>query len=169
MKKQLAVLMHSIAGQVSISLTTFLSQVQKVLPFLESKKMFEKRSSFLEHSPEKLLVKLVPGQKVVSYAYYGKINSDSNQKRGYFEGISQNLKLLPVHYPDWVMRIYVELDKSDSMFKDICELACNDTNLDICEARNLPGNPIKDATKLFARNWRFFPSLDPQVRKSLNV
>jgi len=46
-------------------------------------------------------------QKVVSYIYYGNVNSDAHKKRGHFERIFQNLKLLPLHYPDWVMRLYV--------------------------------------------------------------
>ena len=28
---------------------------------------------------------------------------------------------------------------------------------------DLLGTPMKDATKVFAMNWRFFPTLDPQV------
>jgi hypothetical protein len=74
-----------------------------------------------------------------------------------------NLELLPVHYPDWVMRIYTDLEKSDPRFEDLCSLACQNPNLDICDVKNLPGTPLVDATKVFARNWRFFPSLDPQV------
>ena len=27
----------------------------------------------------------------------------------------------------------------------------------------LPGTPVTDASKIFAMNWRFFPTLDPQV------
>ena len=29
--------------------------------------------------------------------------------------------------------------------------------------RSLPGNPVKDASKIFPMNWRFFPTLDHQV------
>ena len=29
--------------------------------------------------------------------------------------------------------------------------------------RSLPGNPVKDASKVFPMNWRFFPTLDHQV------
>jgi len=34
---------------------------------------------------------------------------------------------------------------------------------DICDARNLPGTPMIDASEVFPMNWRFFPTLDPQV------
>ena len=46
---------------------------------------------------------------------------------------------------------------------DICDLACNDNNIDICEIKKLPGTPFIDATDVFAMNWRFFPTMDPQV------
>jgi len=46
----------------------------------------------------------------------------------------------------------------------LCKLACNDSNLDIFDTANLPGIPMKNATDMFAMNWRFFPTLDPQVR-----
>ena len=29
--------------------------------------------------------------------------------------------------------------------------------------RSLPGTPVTDAGEIFAMNWRFFPTLDPQV------
>ena len=75
----------------------------------------------------------------------------------------RNLELLPVYYTDWVMWVYTDLDKFDRRFEDLCSLACQNPNLDICDARNLPGTPLVDAAKVFPRNWRFFPSLDPQV------
>ena len=61
------------------------------------------------------------------------------------------------------MRLYVDLDKRDPVLTRICDLVCANDNLDICEVSNLPGNPMKDATEVFAMNWRFFPTLDPQV------
>ena len=61
------------------------------------------------------------------------------------------------------MRLYYDLDKNDPTLKDLCNLACHDANLDICDVKNLPGTPFKDAAGIFAMNWRFFPTLDPQV------
>jgi len=40
---------------------------------------------------------------------------------------------------------------------------------DICDAGLLPGTPMRNATKVFAMNWRFFPTLDPQVLIWLSV
>ena len=86
-----------------------------------------------------------------------------SKKKGYFEGIVGNLELMPKYYPGWVMRLYYDLNKKDPVFKDLCELACKNDYLDICDAKHLPGTPFKDASKVFAMNWRFFPTLDPQV------
>ena len=84
-------------------------------------------------------------------------------KKGYFEGIVENLRLMQKYYPGWIMRLYYNMDKSDPVLAKICELACSDQNLDLCDAENLPGTPMKDAVKVFAMNWRFFPTIDPQV------
>ena len=46
----------------------------------------------------------------------------------------------------------------------LCNLACSEPNLDICNVANLPGSPIKDGSKMYAMNWRFFPTVDPQVK-----
>ena len=105
-------------------------------------------------------------QKVVVFAFYGDINSTAAIEKGYYEGIAANLNILPIHYPGWIMRLYHNFDKSSPVFEEICNLACSNSNLDICDAANLPGNPIKDATKAFERNWRLFPTVDPQVRTS---
>ena len=70
---------------------------------------------------------------------------------------------MPKYYEGWVMRLYYDLDPTDPVFKDLCQLACQYDNLDICDARHLPGTPFVDANKVFPMNWRFFPTLDPQV------
>jgi hypothetical protein len=61
------------------------------------------------------------------------------------------------------MRLYFDLDKSDPILEEICQLACSDSNLDLCKASDLPGNPMTDASQVFPMNWRFFPTVDPQV------
>jgi len=104
-----------------------------------------------------------PHQKIVGFSFYGNINSDYSKKKGYFDGIVGNLELMPKFYPGWTMRLYYDLDKKDPILKDLCDLACRDSNIDICDTKHLPGTPFVDATKVFAMNWRFFPTLDPQV------
>ena len=65
------------------------------------------------------------------------------------------------------MRLYINLENSDPLLKSICELACNNTILDICDVANLPGTPMENASSIFAMNWRFFPTVDPQVSISV--
>ena len=76
--------------------------------------------------------------------------------------------MMPVYYLGWIMRLYVDFGQLNQFrhreIKDqLCEIACIYPNFDICDVRNLPGTPVEDASKIFAKNWRFFPTLDPQV------
>jgi len=103
------------------------------------------------------------GQKVVGFSYYGDSHSVQHKSKGYLQGIKDNLKALPKFYPGWVMRLYYDLPPSDPILEQLCSLACSDQNLDLCYIRDLPGTPIKNAKEIFAMNWRFFPTLDPQV------
>ena len=32
---------------------------------------------------------------------------------GYFEGIAENLELMPTYYPGWIMRVYYDLEDDD--------------------------------------------------------
>ena len=61
------------------------------------------------------------------------------------------------------MRLYYDLDDRDPITKELCDLQCKNSILDICNARRLPGTPELDASRIFPMNWRFFPTLDPQV------
>jgi len=70
---------------------------------------------------------------------------------------------MPIHYPDWIMRLYVDLERSSSTADKICALACTDSNLDICDVKYLPGTHLENATLMFPMNWRFLPTLDKQV------
>ena len=71
---------------------------------------------------------------------------------------------MPVYYPGWVMRLYLDLEGNTTTIRTFCAMACEDSNLDLCDVANLPGTPFKDATKVFPMNWRFFPTLDKQVQ-----
>ena len=81
----------------------------------------------------------------------------------YFEdtGIKDNLELVPKFYPGWNIRLYYDLDDDDPLLSDLCEVACNDSNIDLCYVKDIPA--LGDVSKVFAMNWRFFPMLDPQV------
>ena len=99
----------------------------------------------------------------MGFSFYGDIATDHAKYKGYFEGIVGNLELLPKFYPGWIMRVYYDMEDGHPVLKDLCELACKNDLLDICHAGKLPGTPLVDARKVFAMNWRFFPTLDPQV------
>lgn len=103
------------------------------------------------------------GQKVVGFSYYGDSASAHHKAKGYLQGIEDNLKAMPRYYPEWTMRLYYDLPPEDPILDHLCNLACSFPNLDLCYIRDLPGTPIKDAKEVFAMNWRFFPTLDPQV------
>ena len=60
------------------------------------------------------------------------------------------------------MRVYY-YQISQSSKDQLCQLACNNSLLDICQADALPGTPMQDATEVLPELWRFFPTLDPQV------
>ena len=81
--------------------------------------------------------------------------------------------MMPIYYHGWIMRLYVDFGQLNqvqyrSMKDELCEIACTYPNFDICDVSNLPGTPVEDASKIFAKNWRFFPTLDPQVLKYTN-
>ena len=103
------------------------------------------------------------GQKVIGFSIYGDMNSNHSRAKGYFEGISENLSLISIYYPGWLMRLYHDVEKHDLVMKDLCNLACSNQNLDLCDVHELPGTPMVNATRVFPMDWRWFPTMDPQV------
>ena len=101
------------------------------------------------------------GQKVIGFSFYGNPNSSKGKQRKYFQGIEDNLSLVPLHYPNWTVRVYYDLETDDPVLDNLCQLTCSNPNIDICHVRNNPSSG--DISKIFAMNWRFFPTLDPQV------
>ena len=104
-----------------------------------------------------------PHQKVVAFSFYGDKSSAEHKLRGYFDGIQNNLLLVLLHYPGWSMRLYHDIAPGDQLMSRLCNIACSNSNIDLCYVNNLPGTPVENASSIFAMNWRFFPSLDPQV------
>jgi len=104
-------------------------------------------------------------QKVVAFSFFGSVNSTRNEERQYFQGIEENLALVSELYGrSWSMRVYYSLDGNNpSTMAFLCRLACANPALDLCPASSLPGNPRVNLIKMFPRNWRFLPTLDPQV------
>lgn len=108
-----------------------------------------------------------PHQKVAGFSFYGNTSSSTHKAKKYFAGIEENLHLLRSEYGEsWSMRLYYDLPKSDPLMDQLCDLACTNTNLDLCHVRNLPGCGqlnLNDVSDIFAMTWRFLPPLDPQV------
>jgi hypothetical protein len=83
------------------------------------------------------------GQKVISYSFYGPLDS------AYFNGIVENLAGIQLLYSDYVMRLYYNRinvaqkennnnDNSTTKFQEaLCELYCNQPNFDICDVTNI--------------------------------
>ena len=109
-----------------------------------------------------------PGQKVVAFSFYITKTPDVEKIKGYFKGIQENLILMHQYYPGWTMRLYFDIDPKDNLMEELCQTACRDNTLDLCNARHLPGTPMVDARHIFAMDWRFFPTLDPQVCQCRN-
>ena len=94
-------------------------------------------------------------QKVAGFSFYGDRSSGSHQTKKYFEGIEENLHLVKSLYgDDWSMRLYYDLAESDELLARLCELACHNSHLDLCNVRQLPGNPVRDASDIHPSLWR---------------
>ena len=104
-------------------------------------------------------------QKIVSFSYFTPKDAEFGKKKGFYVGIKGNLQKMEQFYPGWIMRLYHNMDQNDPMLKDVCNLVCQNSNFDICDVKDLPGNPFTDGSKIFPTIWRFFPTLDPQVMK----
>ena len=74
-----------------------------------------------------------------------------------FESSYQNRNVLCINLRAGVCNFSIFL------LQDLCNLACTDTNIDLCNVRQLPGKPMPNAIKVFPMNWRWFPTMDPQV------
>ena len=68
-------------------------------------------------------------QKTVAFSFYGNPESIQVKERKYFEGIKANLKAMPKIYPDWTLRLYYDLPNGHYLMQDLCDLACNDSNI----------------------------------------
>ena len=78
-----------------------------------------------------------PNQKVVGFSFYGDSSSEAHKAREYFGGIQENLRLVRSQYgADWSLRLYYDLAQSDELMGRLCELACNNSHLDLCNVRD---------------------------------
>ena len=109
-----------------------------------------------------LFMEIQTQQKAKSVNIFRLNNSIPDQKfTSIIQGIADNLDLVPRHYPGWTIRVYYDLEPEDPELRRLCDLACSNPSLDICHVRNNPASG--DISQIFAMNWRFFPTLDPNV------
>ena len=104
-----------------------------------------------------------PHQKIIGYSIYGDLNSKHAKVKGYFEGIQGNLELLTTFYPGWTLRLYHEIKPNTSFHHNLCSLWCQFEYFDLCNITEIPNIQLQNASKMFPMNWRYFPTLDPQV------
>ena len=93
----------------------------------------------------------------------GGMNShEQSVRRKYFLGIKENLELIRKFYPGWTMRLYYQVNEyQGDVMKQLCELACNNMELDICDAT--ANSKLGNAAILYPLIWRFLPVIDRQV------
>ena len=78
------------------------------------------------------------GQKVVAYSYFGN-SSHPRVRTHYLDQIADRVAEIQKYYPEWVMRIYYHLEKSDKIGHNLlCQMWCENANLDLCDIKNLP-------------------------------
>jgi len=108
-----------------------------------------------------------PGQKVIGFTFYEPIKPENStkedkSKRNYFQGIIDNLQLVKDKYgSDWIVRVYYHVNKDSPVMKQLCDLACAEPNLDLCDAEDNPR--LGNATLLYPLIWRFLPAMDVNV------
>ena len=74
-----------------------------------------------------------PGQKVIGFSFYSNPNNTGLAKvRKYFQGIRENLELIPRHYPGWTLRLYHDLQPGEKQHEELCQLACSHNDIDLC-------------------------------------
>ncbi len=60
------------------------------------------------------------GQKIVGFSFYGDMKLKLSIEKGYFDGLIENLNLMPSRYPGWIMRLYFDVDKNDPLMNALC-------------------------------------------------
>ena len=104
------------------------------------------------------------GQKIVTYSYYKSTSRPSGKQNLYLAGIKENLDLMPLLYPGWVMQVYIDLDADDTNLSHLYKLVSSNPNIDLCHILNPPGTHKKKTPDVLGINWRFYAALDPQVK-----
>lgn len=106
------------------------------------------------------------GQKVIGFTFYQPVREENGTEdkslRNYFQGIQDNLTLMKEKYgPEWILRLYYQVQPDSPVMKQLCDLACSQPNLDLCDAEDNPR--LGNASILYPLIWRFLPAMDVNV------
>ena len=63
--------------------------------------------------------------------------------------------------PEWIVRVYYQIPKESQYIIELCNLACEHHNLDLCNAEQNP--KFGNSSVIYPLIWRFLPVLDPMV------
>ena len=115
-------------------------------------------------------------QKIVAYTYFEGSSFDKNS-RNYLNGIEDNLQKIKILYGDiWIMRLYHDIPEDSESLGKVCEIACKNSMIELCNVNQNSNIYIKISTitsktpqegepihKIYPLIWRFLPILDPNV------
>jgi len=94
------------------------------------------------------------GQRVVSFSFYGR------PKPRYLHGVKANLDALHLHFPGWLLRLYVDHHSLDpATMHQLIDLA-SDPAMDLCIGLEHEGLDLSTRNGML---WRFLPLLDQLV------
>ena len=78
------------------------------------------------------------GQHVLSYSYFGSTNQ-SRVVSHYLDQISARAQEVSQFYPQWIMRIYYDLNDQDIQgHEKLCSIWCMNEHVDLCNVKHLP-------------------------------
>ena len=66
------------------------------------------------------------------------------------------------------MRVYHNATSGEDRAR-LCEVACANSNLDLCDIADVDGDFDIDLNKVVPTVWRFLPMADPKVRSELRA
>ena len=98
-----------------------------------------------------------PHQKIIAFTFFDGPTFDKNS-RNYIDGIESNLKAINELYgSNWIMRLYYDLSIKSDNFDKICEIACNNFQLELCDVNsNLKKLALIDETGTGCLNIIFY-------------
>ena len=102
-------------------------------------------------------------------------SSFDKNSRNYLNGIEDNLQKIKTLYGDtWIMRLYHDISEDSESAGKICEIACKNSQIELCNVKNQKSNNNiqiagnnqdgeQQIHRIYPLIWRFLPILDPNV------